>query len=117
MNDAVNNGERKIAVCRMFQISRNTLDLWLKREEATGDCRAVTGFQSGNRHKITDWDRFRQFVRAQGGQDSSSDGKVVGRQCDAAGHQSGTHQTRSQSLKKTYGYRERDELKRHTPLI
>ena len=38
--EAVKRGERKIDVCRMLHISRNTLDLWLKREEETGDCRA-----------------------------------------------------------------------------
>jgi transposase len=34
--EAVKRGERKSKVCRMLQISRNTLDLWLKREEQTG---------------------------------------------------------------------------------
>jgi transposase len=65
--EAVGRGERKSEVCRMLHISRNTLDLWLKRLEQTGDCRAVTGFQTGSGHKITDWDRFRAFVRQHGG--------------------------------------------------
>lgn len=60
--EAVEQGERKSAVCRMLNISRNTLDLWLKREEETGDCRAISGFQRGNRHKITDWQGFREFA-------------------------------------------------------
>ncbi len=60
--EAVKRGERKVAVCKMFNISRNTLDLWLKREQETGDCQAITGFQTGNRHKITDWQRFEEFV-------------------------------------------------------
>lgn len=64
---AVKNGERKTNVCRMLHISRNTLDLWLKREEQTGDCRAITGFQTGNRHKITDWVRFKEFAKQHGG--------------------------------------------------
>lgn len=51
----------------MLNISRNTLDLWLKREEETGDCRAISGFQRGNRHKITDWQRFREFAKQHGG--------------------------------------------------
>ena len=55
--EAVKRGERKTTVCKMFNISRNTLDLWLKREEQKGDCQAITHFQKGNRHKITDWDR------------------------------------------------------------
>lgn len=74
--DAVNKGERKIAVCRMLQISRNTLDLWLKREKESGDCRAMTGFQKGNRHKITDWDGFRQFAKEHGGKTQAQMAKL-----------------------------------------
>jgi len=64
--DALERGERKSDVCRLLNISRNTLDLWLKRIDETGDCEAISGFQTGNRHKITDWDRFERFVQAHG---------------------------------------------------
>lgn len=64
--EAVKRGERKSDVCRMLKISRNTLDLWLKREEQTGDYRAITNFQKGCRHKIVDWERFRAFVQQHG---------------------------------------------------
>ncbi len=64
--EAVKRGERKTDVCRTLKISRNTLDLWLKREEHTGDYRAITNFQKGCRHKITDWERFREFARKHG---------------------------------------------------
>mgnify|MGYP000141388999 CR=1 FL=1 len=50
----------------MFNISRNTLDLWLKREEQTGNCRAITNYQQGCNQKITDWNRFRAFVQQYG---------------------------------------------------
>ena len=40
--EAVKRGERKSDVCRMLKLSRNTLDLWLKRQEQTGNCRAST---------------------------------------------------------------------------
>jgi transposase len=63
---AVKRGERKTEVCRMLKISRNTLDLWLKREEQTGDYRAITNFQKGCGHKITDWERFREFAHKHG---------------------------------------------------
>jgi transposase len=63
---AVKRGERKSDVSRMFNISRNTLDLWLKREEQTGECQAITEYQQGNRHKITDWQRFREFAQKHG---------------------------------------------------
>lgn len=44
---AVKRGERKSDVSKMFGISRNTLDLWLKREAATGSCRPITNYQQG----------------------------------------------------------------------
>lgn len=64
---AVKRGERKSDVSKMFYISRNTLDLWLKREQETGNCRAITNYQQGCRHKITDWERFEVFVEQHGG--------------------------------------------------
>lgn len=42
---AVKRGEGKTDVSRMFNISRNTLDLWLKREVQEGNCRAITHYQ------------------------------------------------------------------------
>ena len=60
---AAERGERKVDVCRTFGISRNTLHLWLKRKNETGDYEALTGFQKGYGHKITDWDKFRAFVK------------------------------------------------------
>jgi transposase len=65
--EAVKRGERKIDVCQLLEISRNTLDLWLKREQETGDCRAITNFQRGCGHKITDWQRFCEFIKQHGG--------------------------------------------------
>lgn len=75
---AVKRGERKKDVSQMFNISRNTLDLWLKREERTGDCRAITNYQQGCRHKITDWQRFGEFVRQQGGKTQAQIAKLWG---------------------------------------
>ena len=64
--EAFKSGERKSDVCRMFDISHNTLDLWLKREAQTGDYQAMTHFQRGYQHKITDWKRFEEFVQKHG---------------------------------------------------
>ncbi len=64
---AVKRGERKTDVSKMFNISRNTLDLWLLRKQETGNCRAVTNYQQGCRHKITDWERFEAFIEQHGG--------------------------------------------------
>ena len=76
--EAVKSGERKTTVCKLFNISRNTLDLWLKREAETGDYQAITGFQKGNRHKITDWDRFRAFAKKHGGKPQAEMAKLWG---------------------------------------
>ena len=65
--EAFQGGEGKSDVCRMFNLSRNTLDLWLKRQAETGDYQAITHFQQGCRHKITDWKRFEAFVQQHGG--------------------------------------------------
>jgi len=62
----VKRGEKKIAVCRMLNISRSSLHSWLEREEQTGDCGPITHYQKGNRHKITDWHPFREFVQKHG---------------------------------------------------
>ena len=65
--EAVKRGERKTDVSRMLNISRNTIDLFFKREEIEGECRAIKNYQQGCRHKITDWQRFRLFVQQHGG--------------------------------------------------
>jgi transposase len=75
---AVKRGERKKDVSEMFNISRNTLDLWLKREEQTGNCWAIKNYQQGCRHKITDWQRFREFVRQHGGKTQAQMAKLWG---------------------------------------
>ncbi|PSO57473.1 MAG: hypothetical protein BRC34_01170 [Cyanobacteria bacterium QH_1_48_107] len=64
---AVKLGERKKDVSQMFNISRNPQHLWLKREEQTGDCQAITQHQQGCGHQITDWKRFGEWVREHGG--------------------------------------------------
>lgn len=76
--DAVKRGERKTTVCTTLHISRNTLDLWLKREQETGDCQAITRYQKGNRHKITDWPRFRAFVQEHGDKTQGQMAKLWG---------------------------------------
>ena len=54
---AIEQWKGKSDVSRMLNISRNTLDLWLKRKEQTGNCQGITHYQQENRHKITDWQR------------------------------------------------------------
>ena len=61
--NAYYRGERKTAICRLMKISRNTLDIWLKREEETGDFKAKVNRTSRNNRKIQDLDKFEQFVK------------------------------------------------------
>lgn len=75
---AVKRGEGKSHVSRILNISRNTLDLWLKREEQTGDYQAITHYQQGCRHKITDWQRFREFAQEHGGKTQGQMAKLWG---------------------------------------
>lgn len=75
---AVKRGERKTDVSRMLNISRNTLDLWLKREAASGNCHAMKNYQQGCGHKITDWQRFREFIHQHGGKTQGQLAKLWG---------------------------------------
>lgn len=59
---AVAAGERKSHVSRMFNISRNTLDLWIKRKESTGSVSPKRCDRPGPAGKIQDWDAFRTFA-------------------------------------------------------
>lgn len=63
---AVDRGEKKRHVSRMFGISRNTLDEWLKRRAATGQVAPKTYQSRGPTPKIADLAAFRQFVATRG---------------------------------------------------
>jgi transposase len=62
----------------MLHISRNTLDLWLKREGTLGHCHAIKHYQQGSRHKITDWQRFREFIKQHGEKSQAQLAKLWG---------------------------------------
>lgn len=49
---------------QLFNISRSTINLWLKRQAQTGDFEALPNQPPGNGHKIIDWEKFRQRDRA-----------------------------------------------------
>jgi transposase len=76
--EAVKRGERKTDVSKMFNVSRNTLDLWLKREQESGDCQAVTNYQQGCGHKISDWESWRALVQQHGGKTQAQLAKLWG---------------------------------------
>ena len=64
--EALDQGMGKTSVSRIFNISRNTMDLWLKKRKETGSYQAEEGYQPGYGSKITDLDEFRQFAQKHG---------------------------------------------------
>ena len=60
------DGWKKSEVSQMFNISRNTVNLWLRRKAKTGDYQALPNQPKGSGHKITDWEKFRQFAVVHG---------------------------------------------------
>ena len=61
------DGLKKQEASELFNISRNTINLWLKRKAQTGDVQALPNRPRGNNHKITDWEQFRAFAKTHGG--------------------------------------------------
>ena len=49
------DGLNKTEASQLFNISRNTIGLWLKRLDLTGDFQPKPNQPPGNGHKITDW--------------------------------------------------------------
>ena len=60
------DGMRKSEAAQVFQISRNTINLWLRRKATTRDYQALPNQPPGNGHKITDWEKFGKFVGVNG---------------------------------------------------
>lgn len=60
------DGLLKSEASQLFNISRNTIDLWLKRRQETGDFKALPNQPTGSNHRITDWESFREFARVHG---------------------------------------------------
>lgn len=53
----------KVAVCKEFNISRVTLDAWIKLEEETGSLHPKTGNKRGAPSHIKNWNEFQVFVK------------------------------------------------------
>ena len=55
----------KVAVCKEFNISRVTLDAWIKLEEETGELHPKPSKNRGAPSHIKDWNKFQVFVKKQ----------------------------------------------------
>lgn len=62
------DGLKKSEASELFNISRNTINLWLQRKAQTGDVKALPNRPPGNNHKIIDWEKFRAFAKTHGAQ-------------------------------------------------
>ena len=60
------DGMKKTEAAQVFQLSRNTIDLWLKRQRETGDYQAKSTRPHRTGEKITDWGSFAQFAQQHG---------------------------------------------------
>jgi transposase len=64
--EAIDEGMLITQASRVFKISRNTINLWLKKRKETGDYLAQVGYQKGYNPKIEDLEKFREFARFHG---------------------------------------------------
>ena len=62
---AFDRGEKKSQICRTLNISRNTLDLWLKRRTEKGTI-APCNYRRGVSPKINDLEAFKAFAKKYG---------------------------------------------------
>lgn len=60
------DGLKKTEVSKLFNISRNTINLWLQRRARTGDFQANNKKIPRSDRKISDWEKFRSFVKMHG---------------------------------------------------
>lgn len=102
----------KAEASRVFNLSRNTIDLWLKRKAETGSCEAKKIKPTGGEHKIKDWDKFREFVRLHGDKTQEEMAQLWEEPISAKSISRGLKKMGFSRKKKTYGYKERDEQKR-----
>ncbi|HEY9903832.1 MAG TPA: IS630 family transposase [Candidatus Sericytochromatia bacterium] len=105
------DGIKKSEAAQVFQLSRNTIDLWLKRQADMGDYQPKSNRPHRTTAKITDWGKFTQFVRTHAQKTQAEmaelwEGDISARTMSRALQKIGW------SRKKTYGYRERDGVKR-----
>ena len=60
------DGMSQLQAATTFQISRSTINIWCQRKVLTGDCQAKPNLPPGNGHKITDWEKFKEFAKVNG---------------------------------------------------
>lgn len=56
-------GLKKSEASELFNISRNTINLWFQRKAETGDVQVKPRLGSSQNQKIVDWEKFRAFAK------------------------------------------------------
>nr|MDZ8001641.1 IS630 family transposase [Aulosira sp. DedVER01a] len=105
------DGLKKCEASLLFNISRNTINLWCQRKAETGDVKPKQRKASQQKGKISDWEKFRRFVKEHGDKTQSEmaqlwEGEISQRTISRALRKIGFAE------KKTYGYSQPDEAKR-----
>lgn len=88
------NGLKKSEASELFDISRNTINLWCQRKVETGDVQPKPRPTSHKGQKITDWEKFRAFVEEHGDKTQAEmaqlwDGQISSRTISRALHKLG----------------------------
>ena len=65
------DGLKKSEASQLFNISRNTLNLWFQRQAETGNVKPKARQVPQQDLKINDWEKFRAFVKEHGDQTQS----------------------------------------------
>jgi transposase len=60
------NGLKKKEASELFNISRNTINLWFQRKAETGDIKALPNLGLSKNPKIKDWEKFQTFAKEHG---------------------------------------------------
>lgn len=60
------DGIKKSEASQLFNISRNTINLWCQRKAETGDINPKQRQACPQRSRITDEEKFREFIKVNG---------------------------------------------------
>ena len=59
---AINEGMRITEAAKTFKVCRSVIYDWQKLLKTTNNIAPKTGYQKGHSHKITDWEKFKEFA-------------------------------------------------------
>ena len=70
------DGLKKCEASQLFNISHNTINLWFQRKAETGNVKPKQRKASQHNSKISDWQKFRTFVKEHGDKTQSEMAKL-----------------------------------------